>query len=220
MRNHKIEVIQNRGDYSEVHGSRNIHMDTIDDQINSPFSMTSPIDNRDTRPIQDGFIRSSTIDEGNLQDYMSFKSLSNRVMSANQSFGLTLHVPQREDHTDGIESPITTGSDRKRPWVVSEQYKMFANKNVEYHEIVKIYCDDLVSNPYEENLQNDIMIGKWLDGIIPKLSHELSILMLEASRFKVDSTVLDVYKNLLSLVGKRYAIQMKIEVIYDSLLGY
>jgi hypothetical protein len=140
-------------------------------------------------------------------------------------FKLSLNVQRVEDcyHNntgDFLMSPTTPNSARRAEWdhkslsdqQVSSQYKEFVRKNVQYHNIIHAYCEDLITSPYEENLQNDIMVGKWLDEIIPPLSKELLALMPEVSRYKVDTTVLDVYKNLLILVGKRYDIEMKLVV--------
>ena len=61
-----------------------------------------------------------------------------------------------------------------------------------------------MANPYESNLANDIMVGRWLDTILPQLSSDLMPLLLELARFKIDTSVLDIYKNLLILIGKRF----------------
>jgi len=167
-------------------------------------------------------VRASTIETA-----FSNNSTRNISLKAEETSGykLSLNVQRVDDCNqnnggDFLLSPTTPNSSRRVEWdhkslsdqQVSPQYKDFVRKNIQYHNIIHAYCEDLLSSPYEENLQNDIMVGKWLDEIIPPLSKELLALMPEVSRYKVDTTVLDVYKNLLILVGKRYDIEMKLVV--------
>lgn len=199
-----------------------------DSNCHSPFSLNSPCYEKTSglnlalKPTGMGLLRASTIETP-----FSNHSARNISLKAEESSGykLSLNVQRVEDcyhnnNGDFLLSPTTPNSSRRTEWdhkslsdqQVSAQYTDFVRKNVQYHNIIHAYCEDLISSPYEENLQNDIMVGKWLDEIIPPLSKELLALMPEVSRYKVDTTVLDVYKNLLILVGKRYDIEMKLVV--------
>lgn len=95
---------------------------------------------------------------------------------------------------------------------VSMNYRLFARKNIFNIDILNIYCDELTNTPYQENIQNDLVVGKWLDEIIPSLSQELFPLIQEVARFHIDTSILDIYKNLLISIGKRYELVMKLVV--------
>lgn len=77
-----------------------------------------------------------------------------------------------------------------------------------------------MANPYESNLANDIIVGRWLDTILPQLSSDLMPLLQELARFKIDTSVLDIYKNLLILIGKRFELQTKIVVGFSLIKGF
>ena len=199
-----------------------------DSQCHSPFSLNSPGiektsgQNLALKPPGMGLMRASTI-ETPFSNH-SARNISLRVEESS-GYKLSLNVQRVEDcyntnSEDFLLSPTTPNSSRRverghkslSDQEVSAQYKEFVRKNIQYHNIIHAYCEDLISSPYEENLQNDVMVGKWLDEIIPPLSKELLALMPEVSKYKVDTTVLDVYKNLLILVGRRYDIEMKLVV--------
>lgn len=83
-------------------------------------------------------------------------------------------------------------------------YESFVNKNIDGFEIIKKYCEELTVFPYEEMLPTDKILGRWLEETISSLSSELLPMIGELHRFKIDTSVLDIYRNLLQLIGKRY----------------
>lgn len=89
---------------------------------------------------------------------------------------------------------------------IAAGYEAFVNKNIEGYEIIKKYCEELTESPYEELLPTDVTMGRWLEDSISSLSGELLPMIGELTRFKIDISVLDIYRNLLMLVGKRYAL--------------
>lgn len=95
---------------------------------------------------------------------------------------------------------------------VSMNYRVFAKRNIFNIDIINLYCDELANTPYEHNMPNDLIIGRWLDEIIPSLGQELFPLMQEVARFRIDTSILDIYKNLLISIGKRYELTSKIMV--------
>lgn len=109
--------------------------------------------------------------------------------------------------------------EKEAPGEVSVSYKMFVNRNVNNLEIISLYCDELVTTPYQENLQNDIMLGKWLDEVTPRLSQDLFPLIQEVAKYHIDTSILDIYKNLMIQVSKRYSIQLKLAVRFRSRIG-
>lgn len=115
-----------------------------------------------------------------------------------------LHTENERGQEDDDFNDFTEGYD------LNQNYKLFVRKNMFNLDIIMLYLEELASNPYEENLQNDIAVGKWLDEITPPLGQELFAIMPEVARFHIDTSILDVYKNLLIGIGKRYEIILKI----------
>lgn len=122
--------------------------------------------------------------------------------------------PQEEEFPDFEEwaGPAVQDKEQQSVSEVSAAYRGFANKNIANIEILSTYCDELTNDPYEGSFQQDVIVGRWLDEIIPNLSQELFPLMSEVSKFHIDTSILDIYKNLLVQIGKRYDIQIKIQV--------
>lgn len=115
-----------------------------------------------------------------------------------------------------IHEDIVVGELGEENSDVSMNYKIFAKRNIFNIDILNIYCDELANLPYEDNMQNDLTVGRWLDEIIPSLSQELFPLMQEVARFRIDTSTLDIYKNMLISIGKRYELTSKIMVITPS----
>lgn len=95
---------------------------------------------------------------------------------------------------------------------MTPKLKEFIGRNSEYLEVINAYIQEVMQVPYEENIQNDIAVGKWLTELVPKLKRELIPLMPEARRYKIDMSTIDVYANLRIEIEKRFALVSKIQV--------
>lgn len=115
----------------------------------------------------------------------------------------------RQQGTDDLADDACLLADEQS---TTSAYRQFASLNIQNYEIINAYCEELMANPYESNLSNDIMVGRWLDTIVPQLSSDLMPLLQELARFKIDTSILDIYKNLLILIGKRFELESKIIV--------
>ena len=89
---------------------------------------------------------------------------------------------------------------------ITEDYEDFVNKNLLNISIIKKYCQEITASPFEEMIQTDIAMGKWLEDTTSRLSEEILPMISELSRFRIDTSILDIYRNLLQLIGKRYAL--------------
>ena len=97
---------------------------------------------------------------------------------------------------------------------MSLEYEAFVNKNLFNYGIISLYCDELTENPYEDNLATDLVLGKWLDEIIQALNSELIPLICDVIKFKIDISILDIYRNLMILVGKRFELLSGMAVVF------
>ena len=96
---------------------------------------------------------------------------------------------------------------------ISASYAKFARRTIANIEIINLYCAEVINSPYEENIQTDLVVGRWLDQTIPSLSQELYPLLGEMARFHIDTSILDIYKNLLIFIGQRYKTIVRILVL-------
>lgn len=94
----------------------------------------------------------------------------------------------------------------------SISYRLFAKQNLQNYEIINVYFEELLASPYEDNLASDILVGRWLEVVIPELNKDLMPLLQELACFRIDTSILDVYKNLLILISKRYDLVSKLVV--------
>lgn len=97
---------------------------------------------------------------------------------------------------------------------MTAKLKDFISRNAEYLEVITAYIQEVMQVPYEENLQNDIAVGKWLTELVPKLKKDLIPLMPEARKYKIDMSTIDVYANLRIEIEKRFALVSKIQVTH------
>lgn len=166
--------------------------------------------------FQSGLSRASTMNDAN-QVIFQPRSLGEKMKTTMADGPLCISSQSPKE-----DSEYSSLMENKN---ISLEYRLFVKLNLANYEIINLYFDELNDSPYEENLQNDISVGKWLDEILPHLSQQLFPLLPEVAKYRVDTSVLDLYKNLLVAIGKRYDLQMKLRDLQDgaktsnSLLG-
>jgi len=96
---------------------------------------------------------------------------------------------------------------------VTARLKDFIARNSEYLEVINTYIQEVMQVPYEDNVQNDVAVGKWLSELVPKLKKDLIPLMPEARKYKIDMSTIDVYANLRIEIEKRYSLVARILVM-------
>jgi hypothetical protein len=102
---------------------------------------------------------------------------------------------------------------------VTARLKDFIARNSEYVEVINTYIQEVMHVPYEDNVQNDIAVGKWLCELVPKLKKDLIPLMPEARKYKIDMSTIDVYANLRIEIEKRYSLVARILVFIGITAG-
>lgn len=112
---------------------------------------------------------------------------------------------------EDTEATSKAGSDSGE---VTFRLKDFIARNAEHLEIINAYIQELMQVPYEDNVLNDVAVGKWLTELVPKLKKDLIPLMPEARKYKIDMSTIDVYANLRIEIEKRYALIVRIQVVY------
>lgn len=169
-----------------------------------------------------GFQRSSTMkEENNLSSPYRLITLKKTESNLSSLFiGKSNSGFQSFLRQQGIDDLNDESCFVEEQSTMTNAYRVFAHLNIQNYEIINAYCEELMTNPYESNLANDIMVGRWLDTILPQLSSDLMPLLQELARFKIDTSVLDIYKNLLILIGKRFELQTKIVVGFSLIKGF
>lgn len=112
---------------------------------------------------------------------------------------------------EDTEATSKAGSDSGE---VTFRLKDFIARNAEHLEVINSYIQELMQVPYEDNVLNDVAVGKWLTELVPKLKKDLIPLMPEARKYKIDMSTIDVYANLRIEIEKRYALIVRIQVVY------
>jgi hypothetical protein len=89
---------------------------------------------------------------------------------------------------------------------IHEEYEYFVNRNLFNFMIIKKYCEEITAQPFEAMMATDMTVGRWLDEEISTLQSTVMSMGRELSKYKIDTSILDIYRNLLIMVGKRYAL--------------
>lgn len=110
---------------------------------------------------------------------------------------------------EDTEATSKAGSDSGE---VTFRLKDFISRNAEYLDVINNYIQELMQVPYEDNVLNDVAVGKWLTELVPKLKKDLIPLMPEARKYKIDMSTIDVYANLRIEIEKRYCLIVRIQV--------
>lgn len=110
---------------------------------------------------------------------------------------------------EDTEATSKAGSDSGE---VTFRLKDFIARNAEYLDVINNYIQELMQVPYEDNVLNDVAVGKWLTELVPKLKKDLIPLMPEARKYKIDMSTIDVYANLRIEIEKRYGLIVRIQV--------
>ena len=140
----------------------------------------------------------------------SYKQRSSTMESLTDSLGqpsmLTPQVKTQERKQTNNFSELCELAVQNECETRTSPYESFVNMNLENYGIIKKYCEELTETPFEEMLTTDTAIGKWLEEVVTSLTAELIPMIDDLARFKIDTSILDIYRNLLQLVGKRYTL--------------
>jgi hypothetical protein len=93
-----------------------------------------------------------------------------------------------------------------------ERFSNFIDQNLGNLDIMNKYCEELQQKPYDDNLEIDIMAGRWLEELIVKLSKDIIDFINHYTKIKIDTSIIDIYKNYLILISQRYDIILLVKV--------
>lgn len=93
-----------------------------------------------------------------------------------------------------------------------QRFSSFIDQNLANLDIMNKYCQELLQKPYEENLDNDVMAGRWLEELIVRLSKDIIDFINHHTKIKIDTSIIDIYKNYLILISQRYDIILLVKV--------
>lgn len=166
----------------------------------------SPRDNSDFgSPFS---IRPRTIRCLNIQRSSTSESVEQPIMRKDDLLSLCLNL----EPTKGQNS-LENLWKADKPTIIHEDYEQFVKKNLFNFSIIKKYCEEITNQPFDTMLATDSTVGKWLDEEVHSLQTDLLAMGKELSRYKIDTSILDIYRNLLILVGKRYILLYQLTVV-------
>ena len=173
-------------------------------------------------------IFSSSSDFG-LRSPYSIKSSSSKFLKVYRSL-TTESVEQMTNHNDKNDqldlnkwkehlSLENLEAVEKPQLQIHEEYENFVKRNLFNFGVIKRYCEEITAQPFEAMMATDEAVGRWLDQEIQTLQTKILGMGRELSKYKIDTTILDVYKNMLIMISKRYALLNSLSVTMNLITG-
>jgi hypothetical protein len=171
----------------------------------------------------------SNCSDSGLGSPYSIKSSSSKFLKVYRS-STTESVEQMTNHKDkndqlylnnwkehlSLENLVAV--EKPQPQIY-EEYEHFVKRNLFNFWVIKRYCEEITAQPFEAMMATDAAVGRWLDQEIQTLQTKILGMGRELSKYKIDTTILDVYKNMLIMISKRYALLNSLSVTKILITG-
>lgn len=102
---------------------------------------------------------------------------------------------------------------------IHEEYEYFVKRNLFNFGVIKKYCEEITAQPFEAMMATDAAVGRWLDQEIQTLQTKIMCMGRELAKYRIDTTILDIYRNMLIMIGKRYALLNSLIVNMNLMAG-